>query len=334
MPTPFPNLAPAERGTVHLLRHQSRALAGNPWNDPLERDLHVYTPPGHTGAGLPMLLFLPGYSGTGEKFLARGMSEMSLASRIDRLMVGQCPPFVGILPDGMTTLGGSQYVDSPGIGNYATWLAREIVPWLAERFSTRGRLGVIGKSSGGFGALHLALTFPDVVQAVACHSGDLGFDLCYLGDIVPAVRGVQAAGGLERFVSAFWEKEAPTSNDFAALNLLCMACAYSPDLNVYPLPARLPVDFITGAVDFSVFEAWKAWDPLVRDLSALGELKDLFIDCGSSDEHLLHLGARRLHQRLEHLGIAHTYDEFPGGHRGTSFRYDVSIRRLAVALSK
>jgi enterochelin esterase-like enzyme len=39
-----------------------------------------------------------------------------------------------------------------------------------------------------------------------------------------------------------------------------------------------------------------------------------------------------LSRQLHKLGVPHTYEEFPGGHRGTHYRYDVSLPRLVRAL--
>lgn len=337
MPHPFPNLPPNQRGTVHTLRIRSEALAGNPWGDPVERDLYVYTPPGHDGRGLPALMVLAPFSGTGEKLLARGLSDVSIATRFDRLIAQGCPPFVAVLPDCMTTLVGSQYVDSPGIGRYATYVAEEVRAFVADRFQA-GPWGVLGRSSGGFGALSVAMDFPGTFEAAASHAGDMGFDLAYLGDLSPAVTGVRLLGGLEGFVEAFWAENSPPGPAFAAMNVLCMACAYSPDPSARPIPARLPVDFQTGAVDFDVLRSWQRLDPVVRveepaAQDALGSLRLLFLDAGDRDEYHLQLGLRRFASRLSAAGVAHVHEEFRGGHRGTNHRYDVSIPRLVSALS-
>ena len=227
MPHPFPNLSPELRGHVHWLRHESTVLKGNPWGDPAERDLIVYTPPDHDPAErLPAILVLIGYSGTGEKLLARSMTGVSLATRIDRLVRDGSPRFVAVMPDCMTSMGGSQYVDSPGLGRYASYLVDEIRPAVEAHFPGVSEWGVMGHSSGGFGALHLAMNHPGAFGAAACHSGDLGFDLCYLGDLAKALQGVEQLGGLERVVDAFWSQESPPGAAFAAMNILCMACAY------------------------------------------------------------------------------------------------------------
>jgi S-formylglutathione hydrolase FrmB len=332
MPSPFPHVSPESRGAVHLLRHDAPCLRDNPWHDPHVRDVLIYTPPGSDGRGLPAILLLPGYSGTGEKLLARGLSDVPISTRIDRLILAGCPPFVAVMPDVMTSVGGSQYVDSDGIGRYASWLADELVPFVNATVGTSGGWGVVGKSSGGFGALHLALERPGVFQAVGCHSGDMGFDLCYLADFAPALRAWNAAGGVEQFVKAFWAKDDPSSSDFAALNLLCMACAYGGDASQRPIPARMPLHPVTGEVRFDVLAAWSKFDPCLRDLEPLRQLALLFVDVGDRDEYGLQFGARRFKRRLDDLGIPVTYEEYAGGHRGNNHRWDRSLAALATAI--
>ena len=323
MPSPFPHLPPESRGAVRVLRHESTALVGNALGDPHVRDVFVHVPAGSGGRGLPAILLLPGYSGTGEKLLARGLSDVPMSSRIDRLIADGCPPFVAVMPDVMTSLGGCQYVDSDGIGRYATWLADELVPFVDATLGTIG-WGVAGRSSGGFGALHLALERPGRFQAVASHSGDLGFDLCYLADLAPALRAWSAAGGVDRFVQAFWAKEEPSSTDFAGLNLLCMARAYG----------ALPVDPQSGEVDFDALRGWSRFDPCVRELEPLRDLALLYVDVGDRDEHGLQFGARRLKHRLDEAGIPLRYEEFVGGHRGNLSRWNLSLVAMATALTK
>ena len=340
MPSPFPGVPPEQRGDIHLLDHTSDALEGNPFDDPVRRDLFVYTPPGYdtSATAYPAVMILPGYTGTGEKLLARGFTDMSIATRIDRLIAEGCPPFVAVMPDCMTTLGGSQYVDSAGLGLYATYLVDEIRGAVDGAFRTSGKWGVTGHSSGGFGALHLAMAHPGAFQAVASHAGDLGFDLAYLGDVPKAVSAVNARGGLEAFVDGFWARRNHSGGDIAAMMLLCICCAYLPDLEAKPLPCRLPVDFETGAVDFEVLKALTALDPIQRmdnadARDALASLDLLFIDAGRFDEYNLQIAARRFVSLLQQHGIAHVHQEFDGGHRGMAWRYGVSLSMIAEALT-
>lgn len=342
MPHPFPALPPHQRGQVLPFRHGSRALEGNPWGDPAERDVFVYMPPGYDPSRrYPAVLLLAPFSGTGESMLARGLTDISMANRIDRLIAsGACPPFLAVMPDVMTTLVGSQFVDSAGIGSYATWLADELLPALDEAFPTTGRWAACGRSSGGFGALHLAMNHPGRLQAVASNAGDMGFDLAYLSEIPGGLGPVRKAGGPMAYVRAFWDKQRLGGSDFAAMNLLCTSAAYGRpgEAEDDGFPARLPVDWRTGAVDFERFRSWSRFDPVVRAAedddaaAALAGLDLLYLHAGEQDEYHLQLGAARLAAALAGRGIAHEHETFPGGHRGTSWRFDVSLPKLLAAL--
>lgn len=337
MPSPFPNLPPEHRGTVHRISHHSNALEGNPWNDPATRDVWVYEPKNPENKALPCIFILPAFAGTGEGFFARGLTDLSMSARLDRLHADGCPPFIAVMPDTMTSVGGSQYLDSPGIGNYATYVVRELKEAVSATFNTNGHWGVIGRSSGGFGALHLAMSHPRTFKAVGCHAGDMGFDLMFLGEIGPAIQGVKELGGIQTFHENFWERNRPNHAQFAAFNLIAMAYAYqkSPvDLDSGPV---LPVDLNTGEVHYDVIKDWMQFDPVARinqaeAQEALRALDCLYIDVGNRDEYHLHLGARRFKSALDAAEIDYIYEEFNGGHRGTAFRFDHSLPILSKAL--
>jgi hypothetical protein len=102
------------------------------------------------------------------------------------------------------------------------------------------------------------------------------------------------------------------------------------------LGIRLPVTFDTCEV---IEERWANWlrqDPVVAietQADNLRRLKALYIDCGEKDQFNLLYGARRFVRRLNELGIAHRYEEFPDNHSGVDYRMDESLPFLAQALS-
>lgn len=337
----FPNLPLEKRGEVRCLQVDSELLKSNPWGDPYCRDVWVYIPPGYTAEDTyPMVMFLSGFAGTGEGMLSRTLTEHSLATRCDRwIEEGDCPPFIAVLPDCMTYLGGSQFVDSPAIGSYASHLMKEVLPVVGNFFSWNGKLGLTGRSSGGYGALRLAMEYPECIQAVACHAGDMGFETAFVGELTAALLPLHKAGSPLAFLREFWTKSHFSANDFAAFNLLCMSAAYAPDISLAPgdFPADIPIDIQTGEIKWESFERWMDHDPLtmieaVEYQISLRSLKYLFVDVGRWDEYNLQFGARVLHERLSELGIEHIYEEFDGGHRGTTYRYDNSIPNMVKAL--
>jgi hypothetical protein len=86
-------------------------------------------------------------------------------------------------------------------------------------------------------------------------------------------------------------------------------------------------------------ERWANWlrqDPVVAIETQAGNLrrlKALYIDCGEKDQFNLLYGARRFVRRLNELGIAHRYEEFPDNHTGVDYRMDESLPFLAQAVS-
>jgi hypothetical protein len=328
-------------GTVVRLSHRSRLLAGNPWNDPVERELAVYLPHGYEESGAPHVALwdLAAYTNSGLGHLNWTNQGENLPDRLDRLMgQGGMAPAVVVMPDCYTSLGGNQYVNSPAVGRYADYLVEELIPFVGGRFnvgSESGSRGVFGKSSGGYGALYHAMTRPEAWGAAASHAGDAGFDLLFRGEF-PTVCGVLAAfdGDIEAFMRAFWRKNRPASREFAVMMVLAMAASYDPDPDE-PSRIRLPFDLHTCELDEARWSRWLSFDPLrlvEKHADALRSLKGLYIDVGIYDQYHIQYGTRRLVRRLGELGVAHRYEEFEGSHSSIDWRLDHSLPYLVSVL--
>jgi enterochelin esterase family protein len=306
------------------------------------RRMHVYTPPGYETSGerYPVIWVLTGFTGRGRQLLNDGAWAPALNDRMDALIAsGKCRPAILAMPDCFTHLGGSQYVNSEGLGRYEDYVVRELVPLVDERFRTLPgprHTGVMGKSSGGFGAISLGMKHADVFGAVACHSGDMFFEFCYTRDFGPALRRIRKAGSVEAWYRKFQAALKLRNEDHAPLDTLAMAACYSPNPKAPPAYCDLPFDLETGAAQPDVWERWAAFDPLnlvERHAANLRTLRLLFLDCGTEDEFYLDLGARQMSAKLKALGIAHEYQEFDDGHMGVSYRYDVSLPKMTAALA-
>ncbi|MDH3592324.1 MAG: esterase family protein [Planctomycetota bacterium] len=325
---------------VQLVRHRSQALAGNACGDPVERDLYVYTPPGYDAGEdrYPVLWCLTGFTGTGAMALSGNPWAPGLPDRLDRLIADGCPPVIVAFPDCFTRFGGSQYLNSSTLGRYEDYLCDELVVAVDSKFRTRPDVrGVFGKSSGGYGALRLAMRRPGMFQAVASHSGDMGFAFCYVPDFAPAAARIDAAGSLEAWFEHFASKEKKASADFPAINVVGMAAAYSPDPD-RPLGVALPFDPDTGEILPDVWQRWLRHDParMIDDPAnarALKDLRLLFCDCGTADEYQLHLGLQLFEKRCAEHGVPIEVEWFADNHRSLGYRYDVSVPKLAAALS-
>ena len=330
------------RGQVIKDHVVSQVLATNPLGDPAERDLLVYLPPGYERSPAlryPVIFALAGYSETDASLQNWQPFQPTLSDRLD-LLTAQGVLGAGlivVMPDCFTAYGGSQYVNSPAVGPYDDYLVHELVPYIDRTYRTLGRRGIFGKSSGGYGALRGGMLHPDIWSAVACHSGDMLFELCYASDFPPFCNIIRRAGGLESWYHAFLARIEKTEEDMTALNIIAMAACYSPHPELAPFPFDLPFDLETCERLPDVWERWQANDPvqMVEDRriqQALRSLKLLYFDCGSRDQYLLHFGARLLARKLTQLGIGHQYEEFDDDHTNIAYRYNVSLPKLANVL--
>lgn len=324
-------------GALTRFTVESRLLEDNFLGDPHVRAIDVWTPAGHDGAGLPLLVDLTGYTGSGLAHTNWKNFGENVPERLDRLVgSGAMAPCVVAFPDCFTRLGGNQYVNSSVMGPWEDVLIREFTPVIEAELSCggAGRRGVFGKSSGGYGALYHALKHGDFWAGAACHSGDMVFELCYACDFPDALRAIAKHGSIIAFMAAFEADPKPKGKDIHVLMTLAMAASYDPAPD-QPFGVRLPVDLHTCERDDALWANWLAFDPLTlveTHFETLKGLKALFIDCGDVDQYDLVYGARRLHQRLETLGVEHRYEEFPDDHSGIDYRMDVSLPFLAEKL--
>ena len=328
-------------GNVVLERFESPVLAGNAAGDPAVRTVPVYLPPSYARSPerrYPVAYVLSGFTGRGRMLLNDNLWSPALDDRYDALIAQGAGEMILVMPDCSTRFGGSQYLNSSATGRYEDHVVKELVPWADARYRTLAapaHRGVIGKSSGGYGALVLGMRHPDVFGAVVSHSGDLQFDYCYRGDIPGSCAAIQRAGGLAAWMERFEAKPSPSHDEIGVLNILGMAAAYSPDPQAPPFGFQLPIDLETGAFRDDIWGRWLERDPLRMldaHADALRGMRLLFLDCGTRDEFHLQLGARMFDRALEARRIAHEYEEFDDGHMNIAYRFDVSLPKLARAL--
>jgi S-formylglutathione hydrolase FrmB len=330
-----------KRGQVVLETFESGVLKGNPAGDPHIRRVPVYLPPSYsdrTERRYPVVYVLTGFTGRGRMLLNDNPWSPALDDRVDALVERGCEEMILVMPDCFTRFGGSQYLNSTATGRYQDHLVSELVPWVDARYRTlasREHRGVAGKSSGGYGALILGLKHAATFGAIACHSGDIGFDYCYRPDLPKFCAAVQRSGGLAAWMSKFEAGIQKKTEDLHTLNMLAMAACYSPNPATPPFGIDLPIDVESGRWHDDVWQRWLEHDPLrlvERHHDALRSLRLVYLDCGTLDEWNLHLGARLFVAKLRQLRVEHEYLEYDDGHMNVSYRYDLSLPRLGRAL--
>lgn len=328
-------------GRIDRHRIDSALLRGNPLSDPHERDLYVYVPPGYDDAEsarrrYPLVMTLAGYGSTNHSFLNYEFMRPNPVERFDRLVrEGRMPPALLVLPDAIDRWGGSQFIDSSATGPYQSHLADEVVPFVDAHYRTvpaREARAVVGRSSGGFGALRMGLDRPEVFGAIGSHAGDSAFEISILPELPAAAIAYDRAGGIEGFVERFEQDRTRVS--FTGLMLLAYTAAYAPAPERGLPWCELPFDPRTCELRAEVWQRFMEHDPLQRvqhDADAFRTATLVYLDAGDRDEHGLHFGTRRLAQLLAARGVRLHHDEFEGGHRGTTHRYEVSWPLLIAA---
>jgi hypothetical protein len=247
---------------------------------------------------------------------------------------------VVVYVDCWTSLGGSQFLDSPGTGRYHTYLCEEVVAFVDERYRTvpdRDRRGIAGKSSGGYGAMVTPMLRPDLFGALATHAGDALFECCYQPGFPTCARLLREHydGSYERFWEDFRGRPAfSREGDDDLLNAWCMAACYSTDEDG---TVRLPFDAATGRLVDEVWQRWLALDPVrmaPAHTDALRSLRAIYIDSGTRDEWYLDLGAEAFRAALAEVGVTDVrFELFDATHMGIEYRYPIAIRYLAERLS-
>ncbi|MGZ4145642.1 MAG: alpha/beta hydrolase, partial [Actinomycetota bacterium] len=255
------------RLTEHVF--SSDALQGNALGDPTERPLWVYTPPGYDDEPerrLPSIYEIQGLTGQLDMWRNREAFRPSFIEALDdQFASGDAPPAIVVFVDAWTSIGGSQYLDSPGTGNYHTYLCDEIVPFVDKTYRTlaaRDHRGISGKSSGGYGAMITPMLRPDLWGGLATHAGDALFENCYLPEFRVTVRELRDKyeGSYDNFWKDFRSRPAFSQpHDGELLNSWCMAACYSADPDG---TVRLPFDTATGELIPEVWERWLEKDPV------------------------------------------------------------------------
>ncbi|GLZ09053.1 enterochelin esterase [Actinomadura sp. NBRC 104412] len=323
----------------------SELLRGNPLDDPHERPLWVYVPPGYDDDPLrryPSVYVIMGFTGHIAMWRNRTAFRRPFPETADAVFArGEAPPAIVVYVDTWTSYGGSQYLDSPGTGRYHSYLCDEIVPWVDAHYRTlpeaRHR-AISGKSSGGYGAMITPMLRPDLFGALATHAGDALFEYCYLSDFPDAVRSLRDYDGdIGRWWDDFNARVSFTKPaDAKLLELLGYTACYSAREDGTP---ELPFDTVTGVLKPDVWQRWLDLDPVrmvPRHAEAMRSQRAIWIDGGTRDEWYLDIGAQAFHQALLDNGVDEKniyFELFDAQHGGIEYRYPLALAWLCERIA-
>ena len=289
------------------------ALKNNPPGDPYVRN--IITVENMVNDRTPVFIGLPGFFGSGNSFLNKNYTSIDFMDVLTKLQNDFS--FIIVLPDTMTRFGGNQFVDSSAVGNYETYITRDLMQYIKSKYGRRD-VFLFGKSSGGFGSISLTLDHPELYAGFIDVSGDSYFPYCYMPDFSTAYMEIRESG-IDSFIDLYRKDYTHTQNQITAYNVIAMAAFYSPDKT----SIKLPFSSETGELIPEVWERWLKFDPVNRLAGEINRLKGkkIILQTGNHDEFRINIGMNIIHDKLKKSNMEHIYREYPAGHFNTNYFY-------------
>lgn len=294
----------------------SPALRGNPLGDSPWRAVDVYLPASYArspGRRYPVVYLLHGFDADEAWWTTR---RVSVHTALDSLVAaGQAREAILVMPDAFNAYAGSFYANSPAMGRWGDFVARDLVSHVDRAYRTiprpEGRaLG--GYSMGGYGAFTLGADHPGTFGLVYALSG------CCLGGELLGDAGMADTTWARTL--ALRERGQVVDAPFFVKLQVALSALFTPNPRGHPLGVDFPVRLDTaGRVVAAPARArWTAWTPegfVRRERAGLGRLRAIGFDVGRSDG-LVHIPVtlRRFSVALAAAGIAHTFEEYDGTH--------------------
>ena len=302
--------APAQ-GTVDRLTVHGRSLEKNLAGDSPDRSVSVYLPPGYaaaTGRRYPVIYLLHGFTDSDDRWFGRVQHFINVPQAVDRALSGGSKDVIVVMPNALTKFGGSMYSTSVTIGDWESYITKDLVSYVDSHYRTIANAasrGLAGHSMGGYGALRIGMKYPDVFSAIYALS-----PCCMISNMAPP-SGPERGGPAPETVRTFEELE---KAGFGTKALLASAAAWSPNPKNPPFFSDMPMN--NGEFQPLVAAKWAANAPLAMVDQYIGNLKKLSavaFDAGDKDEPIA-TTVRTLDGILNRYGLPHTFEIYTGDH--------------------
>ena len=302
----------AQEGTVVWDEITSPALEGNLIGDSATRRFAVYLPPSYETSDkrYPVFYYLSGYGVTFQG--VQNYTRNALKPTIDPMIRnGEIGEMIGVILDGYNKFWGSWYLSSPTIGDWETFIVRDLVDYVDAHYRTiphRDSRGLDGHSMGGDAAPNLALRYPEVFGVLVAQAGDHDFD----------TEKWRKRGRSTAFVNPkYWDDL--NKLDHSPRVVLSLAAAGAPNPDKPPFFLDWPAELVDGEAQLipEVWEKIVAQDnmhSLERYLGQPVRLNGIMTIHGAADPVDPVAHARAFDKVLTDLGIDHVYLEHEGQH--------------------
>ena len=299
------SLAPL-KGGVERVKVHSAALEGNLEGDSTDRDVSIYLPPSYRaspGRRYPVVYILHGFTDSDNKWFALASHFVNVPASMEAALdKGAAREMILVTPNADTRYAGSFYGTSAATGDWEAFVTRELVVYIDAHYRTlasRASRGLAGHSMGGYGAIRLAMKYPDV------YAGVYAMSACCLNQDTPSVEDVRKAEEVES-VDDF------NKADFGTKVILALGAAWSANPTA-PRFFDLPIK--SGILQPLVVAEWHANSPVAmlgQYAANLKKVRFLAFDIGLQDRLLA--GNTLLDQLLNDRSVPHSFEAYEGTH--------------------
>lgn len=319
------------------------------WNQYPNRWVAIYTPPGYdfntTGARFPVLYLLPGYDGEPSFYYRFGNENYYRTSSIgavadELIAAGEIKPLFIVMPDASIFYGGSFYNNNALAGKWESMMSYELVNYIDDdnlsgvrSIVSKESRAIGGHSSGGYGAVRIAMKYPDVYNSVSAIDAPLALAQ---GNMTQVFQSYLQESNITTEAQFF---DADTSgfrvnNQQYKMLVYSMAATFSPapydnSTQFGRLQIALPFDY-QGNIDQPVWNQWLAndlysWlDNTTYRANLSGQ--NLYFEMSDHDQNFFNLQTEAFVEKLHDLNINHqdaSFTKYPGADaQSRTFLYD------------
>jgi len=300
-----PVVANAKPVTIERIKIHGAALEGNLEKNAVDRDVFVFLPPSYAKdkrRRYPVVYALHGYSIGAEQWT----KEIHVPQTIEGAFALGANEMIVVVPDSKTLHNGSMYSSSATVGDFETYVARDVVAYVDQHYRTipnRMSRGLVGHSMGGYGATRIGMKHSDVFGSLYIMSP------CCLSPRISLTQNSDLAKTLE----AVKTPEESAKLSFGARATLASAAAWSPNPKNPPLYLDLPTR--DGETQPGVLARWAANAPLAfvdQYIPSLRQYRGIALDVGDQDG--LRGDTAKLHDVLDRYGISNSFEQYQGTH--------------------
>lgn len=318
--------AHAKKGKVVIEKFLAPSLQGNHAGEDPMRRITIYLPPGYEESKqrYRVICFLHGGADRSSDSIA--MTWWRFSDLMDAAILGgHIHPMIFVLPNSDANLGAGCYTNSTLTGNWADYIAKDVVDYIDKRYRTianNNSRGLTGHSLGGNGALKIGMLYPDVFGAVYALSPAVlgwGADFSINNPVFKSMDSFRNQYSSDEIFDDLIKRH--DFSKFDTKGMANLARTYSPDEEGKTFfSAKMPVKYIGDSmiVDVETKKKWEVNFPINMiegHLPALKSLHALKLDWGRNEENAnVPIASLQFSKKLEANKVKHFAEEYIGGH--------------------